>query len=49
MHLNPESREISFAQNIYFSCQIVLKICTELDSDCGVCAEFQNDLTTDQW
>ena len=47
------SLEISFAQNICFSCQIVLKICTEHDSDGSdtavLCASFQNDLTTEEY
>ena len=33
MHLKLESRKISFVHNTNFSCPIVLKFCTEHDSD----------------
>ena len=46
-HLWLKSREISFVQNIPFGSEIVMKICTEHDSDTVVlCAHFQNDSTT---
>ena len=43
-----KSHEISFAHNLFLSCQIVLKLCTEHGSDTAVlCAKYQNDLTTE--
>ena len=46
MYLIRKSREISFTHNFLFSCQIILKFCTERDSTV-LCANFQNDLTTE--
>ena len=44
-HLKFKSREISFDQNIHFSCQIVLKFCTEHGSYTAVlCAKFQKTI-----
>ena len=41
-------REAMFVQSINFSCQIVLKICTGLDSDTAdLYANFWNDITTE--
>ena len=49
-HLKLNSREISFGQNIYFSGQIVLKICTEHGSYTAMlCTKLHNDLIIDQW
>ena len=45
-HLKLKSREISLAVNLFLSCQIILKFCTEHGNDTAVlCAKFQNDLT----
>ena len=39
----------AFVQNIQFSCQIILKICTEHGSETVVlCANFQNGLMSKQ-
>ena len=46
MHLQLKSREIALAHNLFPSCQIVLKFCTEHGSITAVlCANFQNYLT----
>ena len=48
-HLKLNSREISLVKIIHFSCQIVLKICTEHNSDTAVLfAKFLNNLTNEQ-
>ena len=44
-HLKLKSCEISFVHDICLCCPIVLKFCTEYDSDTAVrCAKFQDDL-----
>ena len=49
-NLKLKSRDFSFVQNIQFSCQIILKFCSEHGSETDVlCAKFQNDLRTGQW
>ena len=48
-HMGLKFQEISFVHNIHFSCQIILKICTEDGSDTAVlCTKFQNDLTNEK-
>ena len=45
--LKLKSHEFSFYHNLSFSCQIILKFCSEHGSTTAVlCAKFQNDLTT---
>ena len=47
-HLKLKSREISFVHNLLLSKSIVLKFCTEHDSEAAVlCAKFQNDWWTE--
>ena len=54
-HLKPQSHEISFANNIFPSYSIILKFCTDHDSETSaLCAKFQNDWTAqtdvmDEW
>ena len=46
MQLNPKSREISFAHNVFLSFPIALIYCAEHDSITAIlCAQFENDST----
>ena len=50
IHLKLKYHKISFTQNIYLSCWIILKICTEHGSDTAMlCAKFQNDFITEEY
>ena len=45
MSLQPESRQMSFAQSNYFLCPIVLQLCTEHPP--VLCEKLQNNLVTE--
>ena len=46
--LKLNSRKISSFRNLFLSCAIILKFCTEHGSDTAMlCANFQNDWTTE--
>ena len=49
-HLGLKSLEISHVHNTQFSCQIILKSCTEHGSIIAMlCAKFQNDWNNEQY